>query len=174
MFQKLSLSALVLVSIFAFGCATRPAAEVGEGSALAALMDRRLALADRVAWAKYQSSLPIIDAERERQVLDASVAAATREGVDPELAARFFEAQILASRMRQEEVIRLWRRGGALPTWGPVDLTRDIRPQLDVLGRELIIALRDAERTGLDRDALRAQLRQSGWSWRVSAVATTF
>jgi chorismate mutase len=178
MFSRVRAIAIVLLTatlVVNSGCSTAPAVKsAGEGAGLANAMLRRLAIADQVAWVKYQSGAPVLDAAREQQVLAQAVAAATKAGVDPELAGRFFAAQMLASRTRQEQLIRVWSRGGTLPIWGPLSLKDDIRPALDQLTIELIDALKLFPDSAASRSALAAALRDAGYTSSVVRAATRF
>lgn len=166
-----------LIGMFA-GCAPRsvttPVSIDPRVLPLAAAMQTRLGVADHVAWSKYQISAPILDPEREQQVIARAVSAAGRAGLDPAMAERFFSAQILASRTRQEELTRIWTRGGTLPSFGPVDLKREIRPVLDQLTTDLIAGLKIFPDSASAREALAAQLSAAGYSRHVVAAAMGF
>lgn len=168
----------LFTAVLLMGCADKRVAEIVVGDprvlALGDLMHERLAIADRVAWAKYQDTLPVLDAAREQKVLIQVVAAAKAQGVDPSLAERFFTAQILASRLRQEELIRIWSRGGTLPTFGPIDLGRDVRPMLDGLTGRMVAALKDFPDSLESREALAGILERAEHSRRVVRAATQF
>jgi len=178
MFSRVRAIAIVLLTatfVANTGCSTAPVVNPpGEVAGLANAMLRRLAIADQVAWVKFQSSAPVLDAAREQQVLAQAVSAATKAGVDPNLASRFFAAQILASRTRQEQLIRVWSRGGTLPTWGPLSLKDDIRPVLDQLTIELIDALKLFPDSASSRNALVAALREAGYTNSLVRAATRF
>jgi chorismate mutase len=160
------------------GCASRsvttPVSIDPRVLTLAAAMQTRLGIADQVAWSKYQISVPILDPEREQQVIARAVSAAGRAGLDPAMAERFFSAQVLASRTRQEELTRIWTRGGTLPSFGPVDLKDEIRPVLDQMMTELIADLKSFPDSAPARGALAAQLSAAGYSRRVVAAAMDF
>ncbi|MFY8217352.1 MAG: gamma subclass chorismate mutase AroQ [Chthoniobacterales bacterium] len=174
-FQVIAFSLLAAILFANIGCSTttaeKPPTEV---SALATAMIRRLAIADQVAWVKYQSGAPVLDVAREQQVLERVVSAAQAVGLDPQLATRFFEAQMLASRTRQQQLITDWSRGGLLPTWGPLSLKDDIRPVLDQLTTELIDALKEFPDSTHSRNALAATLREAGYTNSVVHAATQF
>lgn len=157
------------------GCATPDATTPTAGdSPLANGLVRRLALADQVAWVKFQNQAPVLDAARESQVIERAVQSATTAGVDPALVTRFFKAQMLASRIRQHELITGWNHGGSLPSWGPVSLQYHIRPVLDQLTGELIDALKTWSDTGHSRQVLASALREAGYSNAVIRAATRF
>jgi len=104
------------------------------------LIDRRLALMNEVAAWKWHAKRPIVDSERERAVLDASVADAQAIGLDGVAARRFFDAQIRMAREVQEQAFARWDAMRVSPPPGR-DLVREIRPQLDEIGRELLVAV---------------------------------
>lgn len=142
--------------------------------ALATAMQTRLVIADQVAWAKYQNNAPIFDPDRERVVIARAVSLAQQSGVNEGMAERFFSAQILASRTRQEECIHLWKRGNPLPSWGPVDLKQQIRPVLDQLTVDLIAGLNDFPDSPAARQSLADILIAAGNSRKVADAATRF
>ncbi len=136
---------------------------------LTQLMIERLEVARKVAWAKYQNSQPILDAERERDVLSARIEAGSRLGLPPERVGEFFTQQMAASRSEQASVIRLWSRGAELPPWGPLELREDLRPELDRIDRALLaeLATGDLPLAASTRTAL----RERGFSIRTANLA---
>jgi cyclohexadienyl dehydratase len=113
-----------------------PAADV---RAVFQLLQSRLQLMNDVAAWKYAHGVPVVDAERERQVLDATVAQAGELGIDAASARRLFALQIQLAVRVQESLISGWRSGATAPKDAP-DLASQLRPQLDRLGRELLQA----------------------------------
>lgn len=105
-----------------------------------AVLDRRLAVMPEVAAIKFQQRTPIADPDRERQVLEQSVAAAEAIQLDPTAARTFFAVQIAMARSVQEELHARWRAGLASPPRAR-DLVSELRPELDALGRELLPAV---------------------------------
>jgi len=109
------------------------------------LIDRRLALMPEVAAWKWRAHQPIADIEREQQVLERSVADAQAIGLDSEGARRFFAVQIRLARAVQTYSFENWRARGAsqLSTQIPTsrDLNTQLRPLLDALGRDLLVAV---------------------------------
>lgn len=104
------------------------------------LVDRRLALMPEVAAIKFQRQQPIVDAARERDVLEQSVADAMALQLDGEAARAFFSVQIRMARAVQEHLSERWRaRSEAAPA--ARDLVTVLRPQLDAIGRELLPAV---------------------------------
>ena len=113
-----------------------PAADV---RAVFDLLQSRLQLMQDVAAWKHTHGVPVVDAERERQVLDATVAQASELGIDAASARRLFSLQIQLAVRVQESLISDWRSGTPAPKDAP-DLASQLRPQLDRLGRELLQA----------------------------------
>ncbi len=101
------------------------------------LLDRRLDLMPEIAAWKRQHQQPVTDLERERLVLQQSVAEAGAIHLEPEAARAFFHVQILMARAVQENLLERWQSGGPPP---PVarDLAKVLRPQLDAIGRDLL------------------------------------
>ena len=104
------------------------------------LVDRRLALMPEVAAIKFQQQKPIADPAREREVIDQSVADARAMNLDGEAARAFFSVQILMARAVQSHLFERWRSRTEQPP-AARDLVKELRPQLDALGRELLPAV---------------------------------
>jgi len=122
-------AALLAIAILAAGCAN-PDRE------LRSLTAKRLALAPEVAWAKFQSNLPVHDAAREASILAAAS--------DPE-SRRFFASQIAASRKIQARLIESWKTGAPRPIKPARPLSAELRPAID--------AIDNLQRTALSRGA---------------------
>ena len=103
-------------------------------------MQARLRLMPDVAAWKYARNAPVVDPERERQVLDATVRQATDLGIDGESARRLFSLQIRLAVRVQESLIAEWRAGASVPQ-DVRDLATELRPQLDRIGTELLQAI---------------------------------
>lgn len=102
-----------------------------------ALMSDRLALMEPVGHWKKRHGLPIQDPAREEQVLEATVAKAKRLGLEPQAVRRLFALQIELARAIQQRVVDA-------PDPPPTtlrDLNSDLRPALDEIGRQLLVAL---------------------------------
>jgi chorismate mutase len=97
-----------------------------------------------VARHKYNSGAAVEDLPREAQVIEAVTAQAVEAGLDKDLAAKFFQAQIDASKMIQSERIAAWKAESHAPFTDVPDLKSVIRPKLDVLTPALLAALKDA------------------------------
>ncbi len=104
------------------------------------LVDRRLALMPEVAAIKFQQQKPIADPAREREVIEQSVADAQAMHLDPAAARAFFSIQIAMARAVQEHRFERWRSRAEQPP-AARDLVKELRPQLDALGRELLPAV---------------------------------
>ena len=97
-----------------------------------------------VARHKYNSGAAVEDLPREAQVIEAVTAQAVEAGLDKDLAAKFFQAQIDASKMIQSERIAAWKAENHAPFTDVPDLKTVIRPKLDALTPALLAALKDA------------------------------
>lgn len=107
------------------------------------LIAQRLALMPDVAAWKWEAKQPILDAPREAQVLDRAVADAVAFGLDGEAARQFFDLQIRMARSIQHRYFEDWRIANtSVPK--ARDLNQELRPALDALGRELLIAIYSA------------------------------
>ncbi|MEV7041316.1 chorismate mutase [Amycolatopsis sp. NPDC051061] len=104
------------------------------------LAAQRVAIADRVAAAKYGTPSPIDDPVREQQIYDSVAARAPGLGLDPADAVRFFHAQIEANKVVQRGLYARW---DAHPSEAPAtrpDLG-EIRPVIDRLNTGLLTEL---------------------------------
>ncbi len=105
-----------------------------------ALIEQRLALMPAVASWKYEKSLPVVDADREKVVLDATVARAEKLGIEPGSARTLFALQIEIARRIQTQKIDAWRSGREQPP-AVRDLAGELRPALDDIGDRLLRAI---------------------------------
>ena len=116
---------------------TTPEEDVG---AVFDLMQARLALMPAVAAWKFANDAAVTDATREQRVLEATVADADRLGIDAASARELFSLQIRLAREVQERLIATWSKQGA--SGEPVrDLNKELRPELDRLGQQLLLAV---------------------------------
>jgi chorismate mutase len=122
---------------FALAAETKP-------DVLLRLIGERLAVMPDVARHKYNSGAAVEDLPREAQVIEAVTAQAVEAGLDKDLAAKFSQAQIDASKMIQSERIAGWKAENHAPFTDVPDLRTVIRPKLDALTPALIAALKDA------------------------------
>ena len=115
---------------------------------LAEMSDRRLAIAEQIALAKWDSGTPVEDASREAEVIASAVKMGESRGLDQATASNFFRAQAEANKLVQYSLLAEWRRLGKAPDHAPVDT---IRPELDLLGAELIAELRETGSSASER-----------------------
>lgn len=119
------------------GAAPAFAAPDADVRAVFQLMQDRLQLMQDVAAWKHARKAPVVDAEREQQVLEATVQQASELGIEAASARRLFSLQIRLAVRVQESCISSWRSGTA-PPQDVRDLASQLRPQLDRLGTELL------------------------------------
>lgn len=101
------------------------------------LIVERLELMPAVARWKKHHRLPIQDAAREQQVLEATVRQAELLGIERSGSQRLFELQITLARDIQQRIVAEPQAATA-----PLrDLNSDLRPALDRIGRELLSAI---------------------------------
>ena len=142
----------------------RPGFVLAAGTALDTLLrliGERLAVMPDVARHKYNSGAAVEDLPREAQVIEAVTAQAVEAGLDKDLAAKFFQAQIDASKMIQSERIAVWKAEGREHFTDVPDLKTVIRPKLDALTPAMLAALKDAS----------PELKLSGAGQRLEAYA---
>jgi chorismate mutase len=109
---------------------------------LAETSARRLAIAEQVALAKWDSRAAVEDAPREAQVIVAAVKYGKSRGLDGTFVSSCFIAQIEANKLIQYSLLADWRRTGRAPAHRPIDLAA-VRRELDRLQIELIEELAD-------------------------------
>lgn len=102
-----------------------------------ALLDERLELMRPVGLWKKQHKLAVQDEVREQQVLVATVADARRLGIEPQAARTLFALQMELARDIQTRVVT----SAAVANEPLRDLNTDLRPALDRIGKELLVAL---------------------------------
>jgi chorismate mutase len=129
---------------------------------LLVLIKERLDVAPEVARTKWNTRAPIEDRPREKQIIDGVAKAAPEYGLDPQVAAAFFTAQIEASKVVQNALHAEWTASKQPPFATVADLGKDIRPVLDRLTPAMMQALAKAlpalEQPG-GRQLLEAQAR---------------
>lgn len=106
---------------------------------LLCLIVKRLEIGRQVALYKWQHKVAIFDASRERAVLAAVVAKANSSGLDPDWSSAFFQDQMEANRKIQEYLFSQWKCANVnFAVSSSVDLYATIRPQIDLINRDLI------------------------------------
>ncbi|HEX4169776.1 MAG TPA: chorismate mutase [Bryobacteraceae bacterium] len=110
---------------------------------LVELSAHRLALAEQVAFAKWDSHTSVEDPSREAQVIMSAVKESKSRGLDGTFVSKFFAAQIEANKAVQYSLLANWYRTGRAPNHASINLANTIRPELDQLQRALIAELAD-------------------------------
>src|SRR5688572_5105703 len=103
------------------------------------MQDRLVLMKDVAAW-KHARAAPVVDEERERQVLESTVEQASSIGIDAATARHLFALQIRLAARVQESWLASWRSGWPAPQ-AVRDLAGELRPELDRLGSELLHAI---------------------------------
>jgi cyclohexadienyl dehydratase len=152
------------------------------------LIEQRLSLMPEVAAWKWHAKQDIVDVARERAVLDQSVRDAAAIGLSEAAARHFFDLQIRMARAVQEHRFREWR--ATTPPARGRELASELRPALDRVGQQLLVALYLAagkfdsleqvpagsfdalRRHAAVDDALLAELRQALRAIRIERPAT--
>lgn len=122
--------------VFGAGCAV---ASAESGRDLKQILGERLLVMPDVAAYKWLNDLPVEDADREAQVLAATVEQASRSGVDRAWARQVVRAQIDAAKRIQSRWFAKWNSDGG-PARAP-ELVTEIRPRISELTAELIAHL---------------------------------
>ena len=90
-----------------------------------------------------ERSAPILDAERERALLENVVERGKAHQLGPEITRAFFAAQMEAAKIVQEHDFERWRAAKQPPFHDVPDLST-LRQQIDTRNGELLAALHDA------------------------------
>lgn len=123
---------------------------------LLSLMQQRLNLAQDVAMYKWNAKAAIDDPVREQQILDGLAQQAPQYGLEPRQVQDFFTVQIVAGKMIQTALFAEWVVKSQTPFTNPPDLKTAIRPALDKLTVELLMALAGAQPVLQGKDSRQA------------------
>ncbi|HKT74784.1 MAG TPA: transporter substrate-binding domain-containing protein [Steroidobacteraceae bacterium] len=135
------------------------------------LADARLALMPAVAAAKWHTHAPILDADRERVVIQHAVDLGSQMGLAAESVRALFELQIRLARELQAGLHDRWSVHGFDYRESDAALAAQIRPQLDALTGSILAALhvvasftREPEFPTRYRELAHSLLHAEGWS----------
>jgi chorismate mutase len=139
------LKKLAVVAAFAIGGMRAAFAQnaVEQLQPLVETTAHRLMIGEQVALAKWDSGKAVEDVPREAQVILGAVKDGVAKGLDEASVSHFFNAQIEANKIVQYALLGDWYRAGKAPEHAPVDLLKEIRPQLDEVQKSLIAELAD-------------------------------
>jgi chorismate mutase len=113
--------------------------------ALVVVAARRLVLGVDVAAAKFLSGERVDDLVREQEILESTAGKLKRAELRHTLGIEFFRDQIEANKLIQRDLHRYWDEH---PDKFPVrhrDLTAELRPQLDLVNRHMLLMLTQME-----------------------------
>ena len=108
---------------------------------LVALMRQRLDLMVEVARSKWNTGSSVEDLAREKSLAEDVARIAPGYGLDPQLAATFFRAQIEAAKLVESALIARWTLAHTAAFAEAPDQRTVIRPKIDRLTEELLAAL---------------------------------
>ena len=136
---------LRLTLILAFAL-VGPRVQAGDGrlETLARTIEARLGVMEDVAHYKWLHHIPVEAPAREAAVIGATVKRATSLGLNKAVATRAVTAQMEAAKALQQQLIKIWENGQALPDGAAPDLTADIRPKINRLTGDFLSALKGA------------------------------
>ncbi len=123
---------------------------------LISLMTQRLAVAPLVAQSKWNSGAAINDPAREQAILADVEKQARAIDLDPRFAAAFFQAQFDAGKLIQSQLHQKWQKQKQVPFSPAPDLAKEVRPVLDQLTPQLLMALKT-----IQADLCKAGVKQS-------------
>ena len=115
---------------------------------LVELAAQRILLADKVAAAKFGTSLPIDDPVREQQLLDSVATMSRTTGVDPDAIVQFFRDQIEANKVVQRGLHSRWDTDPETRPMNRPDLSSEVRPQLDEITHQILLQFRSTQQYG--------------------------
>jgi chorismate mutase len=121
---------------------------------LLGVMRRRLLLMNEVARTKWATKRPVSDPTREAAMLQDLAQRGQAVGLDPRFTRNFFEAQIEAAKLIQQERFDHWQATRTGPVLESVTELPELREQIDALNQRLLKALA-AARPWL--------LKETGW-----------
>ncbi|AZN36186.1 gamma subclass chorismate mutase AroQ [Iodobacter ciconiae] len=128
---------------------------------LTGLMAQRLDVAPLVAQSKWNTGAAINDPVREQAILADVQKQALAIGLDPRFAAAFFQAQFDAGKLIQSQLHQKWQLQKQAPFSPAPDLAKDVRPILDSLTPQLLIAIKEVQ-ANLCQPETKRQLQQAG------------
>ncbi|MFK0086091.1 gamma subclass chorismate mutase AroQ [Pseudomonas sp. NPDC090755] len=132
------LTLLLFSLLLTQGCAPSPSDPLQR---LLDSVEQRLDLAETIALSKWQSGQLVEDPSREQQVIANAEALAPSLKLSSQRAAEFMAAQIRANKVLQLYALADWQATGNAPKKPRVDLTTQVRPQLDQLQQTLLSEL---------------------------------
>lgn len=131
------------------------------------LMVERMSWMDEVAQVKQARSLPVTDAKREAELLDAMTLAGTQQGLPAAAVRSFFSGQIDAAKVYQREWLAQHASQSPPSTQALPDLATTVRPALDALGKQMLRALAKARGSSAAPQIISSaqdQLTRAGYS----------
>jgi chorismate mutase len=130
----------LLVSGVFFGIATTLSAQQSPNVFQNLIADsaHRIAIAHQVALSKWDSNGVVEDSARETQVIQNAVSAGQSKGLSEASLTSFFRSQIEANKLVQYSLLADWQVAGKAPEHQKVNLSTEIRPELDHLQSALI------------------------------------
>ncbi|HHW4681427.1 MAG TPA: chorismate mutase [Xylella taiwanensis] len=132
--------AAFIISLSLFGYAGQARSVPTALTTLLRTVVARNAIGDEVALSKWDSGKAVLDTTREAAVLQNVRDQAPQYSLDPDLAVRFFSAQIEANKLVQYQLLNHWQLRGKAPNRIRPDLIA-LRDRLDHLQIELLDAL---------------------------------
>ncbi|HXW27799.1 MAG TPA: gamma subclass chorismate mutase AroQ [Xanthobacteraceae bacterium] len=136
------------------------------------LMRQRLDLMVEVARSKWNTGSAVEDLAREQSLADDVARLAPSYGINPQLAATFFRAQIEAAKLVESALIARWALAHAGAFVDAADQRAVLRPKIDRLTAELLPALA-AVAPALKREDAERILEAGRLSDEVMALAMT-
>jgi chorismate mutase len=127
--------------VLARSAAAAPLAGIDPLMTLVGLMHQRLDLIVEVARSKWNTGSSVEDLAREQSLADDVAGLAPRYGLDPQLAAKFFRAQIEAAKLVESALIARWTLTHAEAFADAADQRAALRPKIDRLTAQLLAAL---------------------------------
>jgi chorismate mutase len=127
---------IILALLLLSGCLHQKPA--GDVSGLRSAVAERLALIPDVARHKWNTGAAITDPAREQRLIESAIIKGRQIGIPDQVTRAAIEAQIVASKQLQEELIRSWRAAGEGPFVSVPDFAEETRPKIEVATDQLI------------------------------------
>lgn len=163
----------LVLTLLLVHCAGPLAPQSKAASDLPNLMVKRLSWMDQVAHYKQAHGQPVNDPKREASLIAAMEQRGAGLGLPKTAVKGFFDGQMQAAKVRQEEWLRGHPKSGTKDEAVP-DLKKTIRPALDDISAKMLAGLADARKSGLKAEIVaeaQRSLAAAGYSKAVSQPA---
>ena len=135
-------AARVLTAVLAALLVASPVCASTESARVFELVGQRLGYMKEVARYKASTGTAVEDRYREAIVIDKAKKRAEKLGLAPASIEGFFRAQMAAAKVIQYRYLADWTLSQRMPGGKPADLEVELRPILNQLGDEIVLAIK--------------------------------